>query len=207
MQLVYFNDLHKNLGCNRGITAKISIIPVTFTVLPVKFYALQLPPAPIFFCPLSPSADKHPTATDISIAQKTCVFRPVDISVPAAKRSELIYQSVYSLLGGAGGDTPSVCSLRSQPPSPRGRPTLSVKAYGFARFPLLSPAATSSPGRGKSFLSGGAFWHLPVSRAKPPPFGGGGTAQAVTERVRSPGGAVERSETEGLYIGCTGKNG
>ena len=99
MQLVYFNDLHKNLGCNRGITAKISIIPVTFTVLPVKFYALQLPPAPIFFCPLSPSADKHPTATDISIVQKTCVFRPVDISVPAAKRSKLIYQSVYSLLG------------------------------------------------------------------------------------------------------------
>ena len=31
---------------------------------------------------------------------------------------------------------------------------------------------------------GGAFRHLPVSRAKPPPFGGGGTAQAVTERVQ-----------------------
>ena len=99
MQLVYFNDLHKNLGCNKGRTAKISIIPVTFLVLPVKFCALQLPPVPIFFCPLSPSADKHPTATDISIAQKTCVFRPVDISVPTAKRNELIYQSVYSLLG------------------------------------------------------------------------------------------------------------
>ena len=97
MQLVYFNDLHKNLGCNRGITAKISIIPVTFTVLPVKFYALQLPPAPIFLCLLSPSADKRPVETDISIAQKTCVFRPVDISVPTAKRNELIYQSVYSL--------------------------------------------------------------------------------------------------------------
>ena len=99
MQLVYFNDLHKNLGCNKGRTAKISIIPVTFTVLPVKFCALQLPPVPIFFCSLSPSADKCPAATDISIVQKTCVFRPVDISVPAAKRNELIYQSVYSLLG------------------------------------------------------------------------------------------------------------
>ena len=31
---------------------------------------------------------------------------------------------------------------------------------------------------------GGAFRLLPVSRAKPPPFGGGGTAQAVTERVQ-----------------------
>ena len=97
MQLVYFNDLHKNLGCNRGITAKISIIPVTFTVLPVKFYALQLLSAPIFFCPFSPSADKCPAATDISIVQKTCVFRPVDISVATFKRSKLIYQSVYSL--------------------------------------------------------------------------------------------------------------
>ena len=97
MQLVYFNDLHKNLGCNKGRTAKISIIPVTFPVLPVKFYALQLPSVPLFFCPPSPSADKCPAATDISIVQKTCVFRPVDISVVAAKRSKLIYQSVYSL--------------------------------------------------------------------------------------------------------------
>ena len=131
MQLVYFNDLHKNLGCNKGRTAKISIIPVTFTVLPVKFYALQLPSVPLFFCPLSPSADKRPVGTDISIAQKTCVFRPVDISVAALKRCKLIYQSVYSLLGG----TPSVCSLRSQPPSPRGRLTLSVTPYGVPAPP------------------------------------------------------------------------
>ena len=48
VQLVYFNDLHKNLGCNMGRTAKISIIPVTFTVLPVIFYALP-PPAALFF--------------------------------------------------------------------------------------------------------------------------------------------------------------
>ena len=104
MQLVYFNDLHKNLGCNRGRTAKISIIPVTFTALPVKFYALQLLSAPIFFCPLSPSADKCLAATDISIVQKTCVFRPVDISVPAATRNKLIYQSVYSLSGTVAGN-------------------------------------------------------------------------------------------------------
>ena len=44
--------------------------------------------------------------------------------------------------------------------SPLGERTLSVKAYGFA----------SSP-------EGGAFRHLPVSRAKSPPFGGGGFAK------------------------------
>ena len=98
MQLVYFNDLHKNLGCNMGRTAKISIIPVTFTVLPVIFYALP-PPAALFFShSLPPPSSNCPARTDISIAQKTCVFRPVDISV-AAKHSKLIYQSVYSLLG------------------------------------------------------------------------------------------------------------
>ena len=83
----------------QGHNGKISIIPVTFTLLPVKFYALQLLSVPIFFCPFSPSADKCPVATDISIVQKTCVFRPVDISVTAYKRNKLIYQSVYSLLG------------------------------------------------------------------------------------------------------------
>ena len=93
---------------------------VTFAALTVKFYTLQLPSAPLFPCAFSSAADKRPVRTDISIAQKTCVFRPVDISVAAAKRSKLIYQSVYSLLGILAGDTPSVCSLRSQPPSPRG---------------------------------------------------------------------------------------
>ena len=99
MQLVYFNDLHKNLGCNKGRTAKISIIPVTFPVLPVIFYALPSPAAPFFSRSLSPPSSNCPVQTDISIAQKTCVFQPVDISVPAAKRNKLIYQSVYSLLG------------------------------------------------------------------------------------------------------------
>ena len=103
MQLVYFNDLHKNLGCNMGRTAKISIIPVTFTVLPVIFYALP-PPAALFFSHfLSPLSSNCPVRTDISIAQKTCVFRPVDISV-AAKHSKLIYQSVYSLLETLAGN-------------------------------------------------------------------------------------------------------
>ena len=55
-----------------------------------------------------------------------------------------------------------------------------------ARFPLLSPTVTSSPGRGKSFLKVGA---LGSSRrlhlfAKASPFGRGGTAIAVTERAR-----------------------
>lgn len=71
---------------------------VTFAALTVKFYTLQLPSAPLFPCAFSSAADKRPVRTDISIAQKTCVFRPVDISVATAKRSKLIYQSVYSLL-------------------------------------------------------------------------------------------------------------
>ena len=161
MQLVYFNDLHKNLGCNRGITAKISIIPVTFTVLPVKFYALQLPPAPIFFCPLSPSADKHPTATDISIVQKTCVFRPVDISVPAAKRSKLIYQSVYSLLG-----YPFRLLTAFAATFPKGTANPLSQSLRLCQIPPFVTCGDIFPGRGKSFLSGGAFWHLPISRAK-----------------------------------------
>ena len=84
----------------QGHIIKNSIIPVTFAALTVKFYTLQLPSAPLFPCAFSSAADKRPVGTDISIAQKTCVFRPVDISVAAAKRSKLIYQSVYSLLGG-----------------------------------------------------------------------------------------------------------
>ena len=54
--------------------------------------------------------------------------------------------------------TPSVCSRWSQPPSPRGR------------LNPLRRSRASSP-------EGGAFWQLPVSRAKPPPFGGGGFAK------------------------------
>ena len=112
MQLVYFNDLHKNLGCNMGRTAKISIIPVTFTILPVIFYALP-PTAALFFShSLSPLSSNCPVRTDISIAQKTCVFRPVDISV-AAKRCKLIYQSVYSL---SGIPLPSAHCVRSHLP-------------------------------------------------------------------------------------------
>ena len=79
---------------------------VTFAALTVKFYTLQLPSAPLFPCAFSSAADKRPARTDISIAQKTCVFRPVDISVAAAKRSKLIYQSVYSLLGTLAGGYP-----------------------------------------------------------------------------------------------------
>ena len=104
MQLVYFNDLHKNLGCNKGRTAKISIIPVTFTIPPVKFYAPPFSSASFFSHALSPPASNCPVQTDISIAQKTCVFRPVDISVPLTKCNKLIYQSVYSLLETLAGN-------------------------------------------------------------------------------------------------------
>ena len=60
-------------------------------------------------------------------------------------------------------------------------------AAGDYPLSLLTAFAASSP-------EGGAFGHLPVSRAKPPPFGGGGTAQAVTERVRAPLGELARSD-------------
>ena len=137
VQLVYFNDLHKNLGCNKGRTTKISIIPVTFTLLPVIFYALP-PPAALFFShSLPPPSSNCPARTDISIAQKTCVFRPVDISV-AAKRSKLIYQSVYSLLG---IPLPSAHCVRSHLPQGDGL-TPSVKACRLCQLPL-----------------GGSLWH------------------------------------------------
>jgi hypothetical protein len=60
VQLVYFNDLHKNLGCNKGRTAKISIIPVTFTIPPVKFYALPFSSAFFLSHALSPPASNCP---------------------------------------------------------------------------------------------------------------------------------------------------
>ena len=134
MQLVYFNDLHKNLGCNRGITSEFSIIPALFAVLPVNFFALPFSSVSFFSRALSPPASNCPVQTDISIAQKTCVFRPVDISVPAVKRSKLIYQFAYALpelnslsqnltvLPAPSGREPtlSVCSLRSQPAPPKG---------------------------------------------------------------------------------------
>ena len=65
-------------------------------------------------------------------------------------------------------------------------------AAGDYPLSLLTAFAASSP-------EGGAFGHLPVSRAKPPPFGGGGTAQAVTERVRAPLGELAKPQalTEG----------
>ena len=141
MQLVYFNDLHKNLGCNRDIASEISIIPVTFTVLSVKFYALQLLPVSLFFCPLSPSADKRPVGTDISIAQKTCVFHPVDISVPAVKYNKLIYQSVYSL---SGILLPSAHCVRSHLP----------QGDGFWRWRKNFRLKRKVPGRASFALSG-----------------------------------------------------
>ena len=157
MQLVYFNDLHKNLGCNKGRTGKISIIPVTFTVPPVIFCALPSPVALFFSHSLSPPSSNCPVRTDISIVQKTCEFRPVDISVPLAKCNKLIYQSVYSLLETLAGGTPSVCSLCSQPPSPRGRllaVTVQFPAEAESCLPGSQPSPSSlrdatSPERGR----------------------------------------------------------
>ena len=51
-----------------------------------------------------------------------------------------------------------------------------------ARFPLLSPAVTFSPGRGKSVLSGGALLALIGRCTKAPPFRG--SWRAAPERVQ-----------------------
>ena len=80
--------------------------------------------------------------------------------------------------------------------------TLSVNAVGVARFPLLSPAVTSaplfvtcgdiSPRRGENlsrpgevFPLGGELFRVFRKKKKPLPYGRGGTALAVTERVQS----------------------
>ena len=157
MQLVYFNDLHKNLGCNMGRTAKISIIPVTFTVLPVIFYALP-PPAALFFShSLSPPSSNCPVRTDISIAQKTCEFRPVDISVSLTKCNKLIYQSVYSLLETmVGVPLPSAHCVRSHLPQGDGFLAVAVQFPTEAEscLPGSQPSPSSlrdatSPERGR----------------------------------------------------------
>ena len=144
MQLVYFNDLHKNLGCNKGRTAKISIIPVTFTVPPVKFYALPFSSASFFSHSLSPPSSNRPVRTDISIAQKTCVFRPVDISVPLTKCNKLIYQSVYSRLGDSGGKPlPSAHCVRSHLPQGDGFSGGGKVSHTAQRRPLGGAAERS----------------------------------------------------------------
>ena len=51
---------------------------------------------------------------------------------------------------------------------------LSQSSLRDVRFPLLSPAVTFSPGRGKSVLSGGALLALIGRCTKAPPFGGAG---------------------------------
>ena len=75
-------------------------------------------PAALFFSHfLSPPSSNCPIRTDISIAQKTCEFRPVDISVPVVKCNKLIYQSVYSQLGALTGiPLPSAHCVRSHLP-------------------------------------------------------------------------------------------
>ena len=70
--------------------------------------------------------------------------------------------------------------MNFQPDCPMERGGLAVLALGdplsllplvAARFPLLSPTVTSSPGRGKSALSGGALSALIVRCIKAPPSG------------------------------------
>ena len=77
-----------------------------------NFLCSSAPAAHFFSHFLSPLSSNCPVRTDISIVQKTCVFRPVDISV-ATKRSKLIYQSVYSL---SGIPLPSAHCVRSHLP-------------------------------------------------------------------------------------------
>ena len=57
-----------------------------------KILRFGTPFAPLFFRPFAPPANKRPSGTDISIAQKTCVFRQGDISVIISSYNKLIYQ-------------------------------------------------------------------------------------------------------------------
>ena len=54
--------------------------------------------------------------------------------------------------------------------SPGRKPSQSAPV-GRVQIPPFVATRHLPPERGKSFLSGGAFRHLPVSRAKPPPSG------------------------------------
>ena len=105
-------------------------------------------PAALFFShSLSPLSSNCPVRTDISIAQKTCVFRPVDISV-AAKRSKLIYQSVYSL---SGIPLPSAHCVRSHLPqgdgflAVTGKFPAKVQSARARQFRPLRRSRASSP--------------------------------------------------------------
>ena len=95
-------------------------------------------------------------STEKVIAQhnRTQRKKHLHIRLSSQKIYEFLLQMLFSLAG-----SPSQSSLRD------------------ARFPFLSPAVTSSPGRGKSFLKVGAFgspckvYHY----AKASPFGRGVT--------------------------------
>ena len=54
--------------------------------------------------------------------------------------------------------------------SPASNPLSLLTAFA-ARFPLLSPTVTSSPGAGEVYPLRGSFWHLPASMNKAPPSG------------------------------------
>ena len=137
----------------QGHNIENSIIPATFTALTVKFYALQLLSALLSRCSFFPAANKRPVRTNISIVQKTCVFRPVDISVAALKRNKLIYQSVYSLLGTE---------------LPQSKPIGFASSLWEGANPLRHRCAMPPPRKGEVLL------RLPAEAQKAPPFGGAG---------------------------------
>ena len=81
-------------------------------------------------------------------------------SILSNKRSKTARHSPDGLVA-FGGNEPSQSSLRD------------------ARFPLLSPVVTFSPGRGKSVLSGGALFVVTGKCKKAPPSG-----ELARERLR-----------------------
>ena len=142
-------------------------------------------PAALFFShSLSPPSSNCPVRTDISIAQKTCEFRPVDISVSLTKCNKLIYQSVYSLLETmVGVPLPSAHCVRSHLPQGDGFLAVAVQFPTEAEscLPGSQPSPSSlrdatSPERGRSCATIG-------QKHKSSPFGG----------------AAERSEAERVH--------
>ena len=79
-----------------------------------------------------------------------------------------------------------------------GKRTLSG-SHSFARFPLLSPAVTSSPGAGEVFPLRGSFICADRQMTKSSPFRGSWHRAAMTERVQreaaSPSPSLLRKST------------
>ena len=113
---VCFNDLHK-IWMQHGKNGKNFNNFCYIYRSACNFFMLCRPRCSLFFSHfLSPLSSNCPVRTDISIAQKTCVFSRLIYQISHKSQQiniSVCIQPVWNI--------PSVCSLCSQPPFPRGR--------------------------------------------------------------------------------------